>query len=535
MKQEIYLHALDQALVFVARHTDQDGRMVVDGEIDTKDSGWFILGAVIRATLAGWSLDGLDLKDLTRRWTLATVRVDDTKSAWSTFALLYSQFLAPREFPALFSDSERAELKRFFRQIDMRFLLEASRNYHVAAAFIDTLRLRFGYISQLTVNPNDCIQYMLDGYLGNGFFNDDDGRGDRNDRRIDAYSAEILGLLLHYDEIHEWSSPFHNRIFQLLQEACDNDIYLIDQDGEFAKWGRSLRGEAEVKKIFLWEVAQTHHLTQYGETAAQALFAFFQKTGLRQDGKIGRDKAFDQGIWDEYTTHVQAQGYGVYGLALAAKFATGEHVAPPLPAALEDYVRTLPGPQITVSNSATTGLHYIIPEANRLTKNMFFWHNRITGENDVEVDVSSKFMPMPYIGHKCPAPYSGAVLPFLPMLRLSNGKLLVPRNLSPMEFRFCNEAEYTPVCDTVMRLRWLPGPAKLGCQAQFTGGFPEGCNIVIHFFDTDASLRASIHCLAQKLVPFEAGPSIYGPRTTGKLALLEPTDSLSYEVNYAKT
>ena len=30
------------------------------------------------------------------------------------------------------------------------------------------------------------------------------------------------------------------------------------------------------------------------------------------------------------------------------------------------------------------------------------WHNRITGENDVEVDVSAKFMPLPYFGFCAP-------------------------------------------------------------------------------------------------------------------------------------
>ena len=48
MDRKIYLEELDRSLLFAAAHTDSAGRMVVDGEIDTKDSGWLVLGGVIR-------------------------------------------------------------------------------------------------------------------------------------------------------------------------------------------------------------------------------------------------------------------------------------------------------------------------------------------------------------------------------------------------------------------------------------------------------------------------------------------------------
>jgi hypothetical protein len=56
----------------------------------------------------------------------------------------------------------------------------------------------------------------------------------------------------------------------------------------------------------------------------------------------------------------------------------------------EDYVRCLRGPRIACANHAATGVHCVIPLSNRLTKLMYLWHNRITGENDVSVDMSRK-------------------------------------------------------------------------------------------------------------------------------------------------
>ena len=250
MNRSVYLHELDRALVYAAEHTDSAGRMVVGGEIDTKDSGWLVLGGAVRGIEEGWNVGEHDLRDLCRRWTLASVRVDDVRSAWTTFALLLSFEFTKGTFRELFSAEELNEITKFLCQIDMRFLLEASRNYRVAAAVIDLLRIRHGFCKTQSVNPDACIDYMLAGYLGNGFFNDDDGRGDSRDKRIDTYSAEIIGLLLHYDEIFNWNSPHHEQIFSILHDFCESALPLIDSRGEFAKWGRSLRGEAEVKKSF---------------------------------------------------------------------------------------------------------------------------------------------------------------------------------------------------------------------------------------------------------------------------------------------
>ena len=259
-----YLALLDRALLFAARHTGADGRMSVNGEIDCKDSGWLVLGGAVRGVEAGWRIGEVDLIDLCRWWTLASVRVDDTRSAWTTFALLYTFYLTGGNdgtFARSFTAGERAEVERFLLQIDMHYLYEASRNYRVAAAIIDALRLRFGCIERPERPIEENIDAMLSGYLGNGFFNDDDCRGSRADRRIDAYSAEIIGLLLHFDEIFHFASCRHEQIMEICRAFCRSGRYLIDADGEFAKWGRSLRGEAEVKKIFLWEFAETHHLT----------------------------------------------------------------------------------------------------------------------------------------------------------------------------------------------------------------------------------------------------------------------------------
>ena len=303
-----YLALLDRALLFAARHTGADGRMSVNGEIDCKDSGWLVLGGAVRGIEAGWRIGEVDLIDLCRRWTLASVRVDDTRSAWTTFALLYTFYLTGGNdgtFARSFTAGERAEVERFLLQIDMHYLYEASRNYRVAAAIIDALRLRFG-----------CIERP-----------DDDCRGSRADRRIDAYSAEIIGLLLHFDEIFHFASCRHEQIMEICRAFCRSGRYLIDADGEFAKWGRSLRGEAEVKKIFLWEFAETHHLTAQpgdGPAAASAQLDFFARYGIDETGMIGRDKAFNRGMRDEYTTQVQAQGYGIYGLAMALRFCPPE-------------------------------------------------------------------------------------------------------------------------------------------------------------------------------------------------------------------
>lgn len=545
MDRKIYLDALDRALHFAVLHTDEQGRMVVDGEIDTKDSGWLVLGGVIRGVEESWFINDTDLKEYCRKWTLASVRVDDVKSAWTTFALLLCFEFTKGKFKELFSADEMAELTRFFRQIDMRFLLEASRNYRVAAAVIDILRVRYGFTGEYAVNPEECINYMLDGYLGEGFFNDDDGRGDSRDRRIDAYSAEIIGLLLHYDEICSWNSFCHDRIMSILNDFCRSNLRLIDSDGEFAKWGRSLRGEAEVKKLFLWEYAQKNNLCAYGNSASEKMLRFFQNTGIQKNGKIGRDKAFDKGIWDEYTTHVQAQGYGIYGLAMALRFASGEERdIEKLPSECENYVIHLDKAGIICGNSCKNGGHYIFPYRNRMTKNMFFWHNRITGENDVTVDVSAKFMPVPYFGHQFPAPYSGPEVPFLPMLRLQDGSLLVPRNIDTdlrvsgnsicRRFDFCPIAGYEPVADLFF-------DGEINCSAQyikfsfvFSGNLPDGSRLEIYLFAgaDGQQFQTDIKCKEFYEDSFTAGPSIYGSKTHGKRLIFNSAEPIEYTVSF---
>jgi len=541
MKCEVYAELLDKALLFAAEHTDEYGRMVVDGEIDTKDSGWIVLGGVLRAVKYGWTLGQYCLKDLCRRWTLASVRVDDVKSAWTTFSLLLCLEYAKEEFKNLFSPKEYGELAKFFRQIDMRFLLEASRNYRVCAAVIDILRVRHGFCSEYSANPDECIEYMLAGYLGSGFFNDDDGRGDGRDKRIDAYSGEIIGLLLHYDEVCGWQSKQHDRIMAVLRDYCESTLPLIDADGEFAKWGRSLRGEAELKKIMLWEYAQKNGLTKYGDAATARMLDFSRKYGIREDGKIGRDKAFDIGIWDAYTTHVQAQGYGLYGLAFAMRFASGKFAPEPLPSATEDYVKFLPGPDIFCGNDHRTGMHYILPAGNRLTKNMFYWHNRITGEDDVEVDVSAKFMPLPYVGHKIPAPYDGPTVPFLPMLLLKDGTRLIPRNLDPafklgknsveQLFSFCAPKSYATVIPLNCRAVTRCYANCLEFEFAFEGEFPQGAEIQIHLFKpTDSLIQPKTAFSAKPLgeADMDFEPSIYGRKSRARVVRFAPGSNLKY-------
>ena len=125
MDRSFYLPLLDRALEFAAKHTDELGRMVVDSEIDCKDSGWLVLGGVIRGMEAGWQCGRVDLKRYCRLWTLASVRVDDRRSAWTTFALLYAVFLSGGrngEFVSLFSPGEWEEFCCFIRQLDICLL-----------------------------------------------------------------------------------------------------------------------------------------------------------------------------------------------------------------------------------------------------------------------------------------------------------------------------------------------------------------------------------------------------------------------------
>lgn len=558
MNRSFYLPFLDKALLFAAEHTDEQGRMIVDSEIDCKDSGWLVLGGVIRGIGAGWEIGELDLRRCCRLWTLASVRVDDRRSAWTTFALLYAVFLSGGRkgaFASLFPASEWLEFTRFIRQLDMRYLKEASRNYCVAAALIDVMRVRFGFIEKAETDPDVYIGRMLEAYLGDGFFNDDDSRGSRGDRRIDAYSAEIIGLLLHYDELFEFRSSRHEHIMLILKEFCLSGRYLLDSEGELAKWGRSLRGEAEIKKVFLWEFAAEHDLIDPAEAnaAAEKMTLFFRRHGISPDGQIFRDKGGNRGIWDEYTTHVQAQGYGIYGLAMAFRFAGGNRQAAiPILAERESFLRYLPGPGIICANSLPAGIHYVVPLKNRMTKNMFFWHNRITGENDVTVDVSAKFMPLPYFGRKVPAPYSGPGLPFLPVLHLNGGERLVPRNLTVPEaepemregeircrqrFRFCRHAEYEPATDFF-------ADAVLDCRCDglkyeffFHGTPPEMSRLSFTFFqpsDPDIELETVFGRTEIEWCSLSGGASVYGPAAVAKTAFATPCPSICYEVRWKR-
>lgn len=430
---------MDKSLTFAMEHTDKTGRVVIDGEIDCKDSGWLVLAGVIRQSIESENcVIPSGLRQAIAQWTSASVNVDDRRSAWTTFCLLYATYLSGGRrgsFYTSLSLETGTAFDRFIMQIDMKFLREASKNYFVAAGLINYLRQSLGYLQpeQLDRDPDEDVKVMLDAYLGDGFFNDDDIRGSSTDRRIDGYSGEIIGLLLHYDEIHGWNSRWHDRIINILRDYVKVHLYFIDSNGEYAKWGRSLRGEAELKKIFLWEYAEAKKLVCHrgdGIAAALAMREFSEKTGIAPNGRIGKDKAFNKGVWDEYTTNIQAQGYGVYGLAMAAKFAKSTAAAGKLPAAINSYLRCWPDSGFIAGNDVSTGIHYIVPLKNRLTKLMYLWHNRITGENDVSVDMSAKFMPLPYFGYLLPAPYSTQKYPFLPVLRL-NKEFLYPKNVMP--------------------------------------------------------------------------------------------------------
>lgn len=499
-----YLKLLDRVLAFAARHTDEHGRIVIDGEIDCKDPGWLVLSAVIRGTEKGWYTGETDCRKYAKLWSLAAANVDDVRSAWTTFCLCYALFLTGGKtgvFYQSFTPSEQTLLDRFLTQLDFQFLRQASKNYQVAAGFIGELMVRLGYrkADDLDLAPEDSIALMLDGYLGDGFFNDDDTRGSNLDRRIDGYSAEIIGLLLHYDEITCGQSRHHQKIGEIVGDWCRSAAWITDDNGEFAKWGRSLRGEAEIKKCMIWEYAIGHGLVDdpgLARRAADLLTGFFTRFGLADDGRIYKDKGRNEGIWDEYTTNVQALGYGAYGLAMAWRFAAKIEVAPtPLPAETTDFVRYFEAPKIIAGNQAASKLAYVIPLSNRFTKPMFFWHNRLTGENDCYVDVSHKFMPMPYFGRLLPAPYSGPEVVFLPMLDIS-GKRLTPRNFAPgptgvattpesvtatQLFEFTPLAQYQSLSDFNVSAQLTARADGIFYQYRFGGKIPADAKIVVYF------------------------------------------------------
>ncbi len=429
---------LDKLLLYAGSVTDERGYVLPGGEKDEKDQGWLVLAGTIRGTRLGWDLQGTDLLTLTRRWSVAVADVSDPKSAWSTFALLYAFHLSGGLEGTLYSSysaAENAIIGNFLRQIDIRFLREASKNYNVAAGFINALRVRYGFISagETGKTPDEDVQVMLDGYIGDGFFNDDDTRGSGSDRRIDGYSAEIIGLLLHYDEIHGFASAHHDTIMRILREYVTANAYFVDAHGEYAKWGRSIRGGSDAKKAFLWEFAESHALVPepgVGARVADCMFDFFLAQGVdRTTGRVYKDKGGNHGKWDEYTTSVQALGYAAYGLSMASRFCQrAERSTARLPSESEDYIRLFQKSQFIVANHLNSGIHYIVPLRNKLTKLMFLWHNRITGENDTYVDMTAKFMPLPYFGRELPAPYATEAYPFLPRL-LVNGETLFAKNV----------------------------------------------------------------------------------------------------------
>jgi hypothetical protein len=509
------------------------------------------------------------LKDVVEKWTYASVNVDDRRSAWTTFAMLYAMFLSGGKdgsFYSSLSEKTAQTLDKFIMQIDMQFLYDASKNYQVAAGIINALRLKFGYISETECPPEDNIKVMLDAYLGDGFFNDDDTRGSGQDRRIDGYSAEIIGLLLHYDEIYEWQSPWHDRIAEILKDFCASNLRMIDSNGEYAKWGRSLRGEAEAKKLFIWEYAEKNNLVKTpgdGASASQAQMNFFLKNGIAPDGQVFRDKGGNKGIWDEYTTHVQAQGYGAYGLAMALHFASGKEAEKPLPSKTDSYVRFLEGPQIICANDNSSGVHYVVPLANRLTKLMFLWHNRITGENDVSVDMSPKFMPIPYFGKTLPAPYAAPEIPFLPLLLDSKKELLVPRNLGLaiqvdvkdnlirciQRFAYCRAAQFEKASPLELVSKLEASSKALEYSFEFVSDETDKIQAMIYFYNGGGELKVngnsasvekdalqlkySIEGVTAEWQEVICGPSIYSEKTSAACASFQICGGL--KMNYKFT
>jgi len=561
---DILIENLDKILKFACSHTDENGRMILENEIDCKDSGWLVLAGVIRLINKNLSPIEYRLRDAVNDWTYASCNVDDCRSAWTTFALLYSIYLSGGKDGFYYSgldENVQQRLDQFLMQFDMTFLREASRNYQVAVGLINELRFQFGYIDNADCAPEDSVKVMLDGYLGDGFFNDDDCRGSSQDRRIDAYSAEIIGLLLHYDEVNQWQSVWHEQIRKIVSDFCAANRYLIDASGEYSKWGRSLRGEAEVKKIFVWEYAEREGLVAKkgdGIAASLAQLEFFIKNGMSSDGQVYKDKAENNGIWDEYTTHVQAQGYGAYGLAMALHFSLNSKTSVKLAAREQSYVKYLPGPSILVANHSQSKMHCIVPLANRLTKLMCLWHNRITGENDVSVDMSPKFMPIPYFGKSLPAPYEDYRVPFLPLLRNTNG-LLVPRNLHPIpvevqnkngmlktrqHFHYCRPKEFEAASAIELDAELFLNPNGLEYRFSLSGKVSENQELVIYFYHGDSAVEISMNelCFSVnsaliniifnsakiKASPYTGPASIYSAESPAIIANVQPFDGLSF-------
>ena len=175
---------------------------------------------------------------------------------------------------------------------------------------------------------------------------------------------------------------------------------------------------------------------------------------------------------------------------------------------------------------------------------MFFWHNRITGENDVTVDVSAKFMPVPYFGHRFPAPYSGPVVPFLPIIRLSDGNILVPRNIDTnftvkqncviRRFDFCRPAEYVPEYEISFDAAISCYSDKLKFKFVFINDLPEGSKLEIYVFSgnsgKDFDVNFNRNCSTENKITSSA--SVYSACTVGKCYVFDSTEPIEYSVEF---
>ena len=181
---------------------------------------------------------------------------------------------------------------------------------------------------------------------------------------------------------------------------------------------------------------------------------------------------------------------------------------------------------------------------------MFFWHNRITGENDVTVDVSAKFMPVPYFGRLIPAPYSGSEPPFLPEICLDGGERLVPRNLEVSDevpeirerkircrqrFHFCRCAEYEPAADFYADALLICRCDGLRYEFRFSGTPPEKSRLAFPFFlppDPALALEIRFDGVEAEWCSSVGGASVYGPSTQRKTAFVSFGSFIGYDVRW---
>ena len=491
-KKHDFLKVLDGILDAAAKGTDGRGLIHLNNETDEKDQGWFILAGAVRSSCCGSVYRGGNLYDQMAAWTEGIADTDDPKSAWSTFALLYSLHLTGGKDGAFYRglpENIRRLAEKFILQIDMKYLRAASKNYNAAAGLINKLRLNLGYISESACekDPEDDIETMLNGYLADGFFNDDDVRGDQNDRRIDGYSAEIIGLLMHYDEITNGRTRHHQKIFNILKDFVRSNVWFIDKNGEYAKWGRSLRGASDAKKSFLWEYAALNRLTDnpaQAKRVSSMMFDFFLKYGINKKNMlVSRDKGQNTGMWDEYTTSIQASGYAAYGLSMAVRYCSDSiSMSDSLPSENGSFVRYFPGSAFITGNSCKSSIHYTVCLQNRLTKLMYLWHNRITGENDYYADMCAKYLPLPYFGKNIPQPYASENYPFIPVLHLPE-KILYPKNILPSAWELISCSEQS----VIVRLRF-----GYALSRQFTAAGDAECETIIEYSASRIRFETSV-------------------------------------------